>query len=73
MGGWILILKIILLTLLGFAILIGALFLILRLCQRWIDEYYAKKGREESIPSAAEMYWKSQREGRKSREESNEH
>lgn len=60
MGGWSLILMIIGLTLLGFALLMGVLILVLRFSQRWIDEYYAKKG--VTGPSAAELYMESLRE-----------
>jgi len=62
MGGWSLILLIIGLTLLGFALLMGVLILVLRFSQRWIDEYYAKKGKGVTGPSAAELYMESLRE-----------
>ncbi len=64
MGGWSLILLIIGLTLLGFALLMGVLILVLRFSQRWIDEYYAKKGKGAAGPSAAELYMESLREKR---------
>ena len=56
MGGWSLILMIILITLLGFALLIAAVVVVLHFSQRWIDEYYARKGEGHAGPSAAELY-----------------
>ncbi|MEA3346387.1 MAG: hypothetical protein U9Q78_09155 [Chloroflexota bacterium] len=62
MEGWSLIIAIIGLALLGFVLLIGALILVLRFSQRWIDEYYAKKGKGRTGPSAAELYRESLKE-----------
>jgi len=56
MGGWSLILLILVIALLGFALLIAAVVLVLRFSQRWIDEYYARQGEGRGGPSAAEVY-----------------
>ena len=65
MGGWSLMLLILLIALLGFALLIAAVVLVLRFSQRWIDEYYARQEKGPAGPSAAELYMESLREKRK--------
>ena len=61
MGGWLLIVEILVIALLGFAMLIAAVALVIRLSQRWIDEYQAKQGRRHGGPSAADLYSESLR------------
>jgi len=67
MGGWSLILLIPLIALLGFVLLIAAVVLVFRFSQRWIDEYYARKGEGPAGPSAAELYMDSLRRKNKRR------
>jgi len=62
MGGWSLVLLILVMALLGFALLIAAVVLVLRFSQRWIDQYYARKGEGRRGPSAGQLYMDSLRE-----------
>lgn len=59
MGGWSLILLVLLIALLGFALLMAAVVLVIRFSQRWIDEYQARQGKEHGGPSAADLYMES--------------
>ena len=65
MGGWALILVIIVVAIVPFAVIMGLVLLVMRLTQGWVDQHQAKRREEQAGPSAADLYMYSGKEDKR--------